>query len=89
VFFCGVPTLRAATTDLGHLAQEWHALGKRLLVAAASPDYVRRHAPGATVVAHYVVADDHEPERVFERASKHYKPVPLEVWLLEIPPGGK
>jgi len=87
VFFCGIPTARSPATDLTHLARAWHALGKRLLVAAASPDYVRQHAPGATVVAHYLVGDDHEPERVFERASQHYKPVPLEVWLLEIPPG--
>ena len=75
------------TLNLRTLADAWRRLDRRLLVATAHPDAVRRAAPGATTtLAHVVIADDREPERVFDRRPRRYGPRPFEVWLLEITP---
>jgi hypothetical protein len=87
--FCGVPTARSATVDLVKLAQQWRTFGRSLFVATDSPAVVQQRAPGSKVVGHWVIRDDHEPEKAFERSPRRSKPVPLEVWLLEIPAGGK
>jgi hypothetical protein len=83
--FCGVPVGAATGIDLVQLARQWSGLGKRLLVAVTVPDPVLRGAPGATVVGHYVISDDDDPEKVFERAPRRFAPNPREIWLIEIP----
>ena len=83
--FCGVPVGAATGIDLVQLARQWSGLGKRLLVAVAVPDPVLRGAPGATVVGHYVISDDDDPEKVFERAPRRFAPNPRDIWLIEIP----
>lgn len=83
--FCGVPTAKSSTTDIPALARKWKDAGRRLVVLTAAPDAVRRRAPGATVVGHHVVADDHEPEKVFDRAPRRYKAAPTEIWVLTVP----
>jgi hypothetical protein len=84
--FCGVPTASANGIDLVSTANEWHAAGRRFLVAAAAPDPVLRRAPGAKIVAHFVVSDDADPERRYERSARRFAPRPVEIWLFEIPP---
>lgn len=86
--FCGVPVAKSSTVDVLQLARDWRALGRRLLVATAVPDVVLRRAPGATIVGHEVISDDDDPERVFDRAPRRFKPIPVEIWLLRIPVNG-
>ena len=42
--------------------------------------------PGARSSVTIVVSDDADPERVYERAPRRFVPVPVEIWLIEIPP---
>jgi hypothetical protein len=49
------------------------------------PDQVLSTAPGSTIAGHDVVSDDDEPERVFDRAPRRFKPIPVDIWLLEVP----
>ena len=44
-----------------------------------------KNAPGATIIGHERVAGDADPERVLDRAPRRFKPVPIEIWLLQIP----
>lgn len=83
--FCGVPTASSNSVDLPQLARQWHAAGKRLLVATAVPRTVLDRAPGSTIVGHFVISDDDEPERVFDRAPGRFDPNPTEIWLLQVP----
>jgi hypothetical protein len=83
--FCGVPVGRATAVDLPLLARQWNERGRRLLVATAVPDAVQRNAPGAKIVGHELIAGDEDPERVFDRAPRRFKPIPIEIWLLQIP----
>jgi hypothetical protein len=83
--FCGVPVGLGTNVDLSLLARQWHDLGRRLLVATAVPDTVMQKAPGATIIGHERVAGDAEPERVFDRAPRRYKAIPVEIWLLQVP----
>jgi hypothetical protein len=83
--FCGVPVGRSSAVDVVHVARQWHELGRRLIVATAAPDLVRQRAPNGTIVGHLVISDDDDPERVFERAPRRFKPSPREIWLFEIP----
>lgn len=84
--FCGVPVGYSSTVDMQHLADQWHALGRRLFVATAAPETVRHVVPAARIVGHDVIADDHDPEKSFNRAPKHSAPSPADIWILEIPP---
>jgi hypothetical protein len=86
--FCGVPVAKSSTVEMLELARDWKVLGRRLLVATAVPDVVLSRAPGATIVGHEVIADDDDPEKVFDRAPRRFKPVPVEIWLLRIPANG-
>jgi hypothetical protein len=83
--FCGVPTAKSSPTDLPAIARKWKNAGRRLYVLTAVPDAVRQRAPGATVVGHHVVADDHEPERAFDRSPRRFIAGPTEIWVLSIP----
>lgn len=83
--FCGVPTAKSTTVDLQEVSREWQQAGRRLIVATAVPDAVIRKVPGAAIVGHYVVSDDDDPQRVFDRAPRHFRPIPTEIWLLQIP----
>jgi hypothetical protein len=83
--FCGVATGRSRGVDLPKLARDWHALGKRLVVATSAPAGVQKAAPGSTIIGHVVISDDDEPERVFEQPSRKSAPVPVQVWLLVVP----
>ncbi len=83
--FCGIPVGSANTVDLPALARQWHALGRRLFVATVVPSQVLSTAPGSTIAGHEVVSDDDEPERVFDRAPRRFKPIPVDIWLLEVP----
>jgi hypothetical protein len=88
--FCGVPTANSYSVDFPQLARQWHDVGRRLLVATAVPRAVLDRAPGAAIVGHYVISDDDDPERVFDRAPKRFQPNPTEIWLLQIPaPAGQ
>jgi hypothetical protein len=84
--FCGVPIAKGSPTDLPQLAQAWEAAGRRLVVVTASTAEVQSRAPKATIVGHYLISDDDDPERVFDRAPKRNRPVPVEIWLLVVPP---
>jgi hypothetical protein len=86
--FCGLPVAKSSTVDMVELARDWRALGRRLLVATAVPDVVLSRVPGATIVGHEVISDDDEPERVFDRAPRRNKAIPVEIWLLQMPANG-
>jgi hypothetical protein len=83
--FCGVPVATSGSVDLEQLAQQWHGLGRRLLVVTQVPKTVVSNAPGAAVVAHYVIADDYDPEKIYDRAPRRFAASRTELWLLEIP----
>jgi hypothetical protein len=83
--FCGVPTSKSSTVDLTTLARAWRADGRRLVVLTAAPQAVRRNAPGATILGYHLVADDAEPERVFDRAPRRFKPAPTKIWVMSVP----
>ncbi len=87
--FCGLPVAKSSAVDMLELARDWKALGRRLLVATAVPDVVLSRAPGASIVGHEVISDDDEPERVFDRAPRRFRPNPVEIWLLQIPANGR
>ena len=63
-------------------------VGPRAAFATAVPDVVLKRAPGATIVGHEVISDDDEPERVFDRAPRRNKAIPVEIWLLQVPANG-
>jgi hypothetical protein len=83
--FCGVPTSKSSTVDLTALARAWKADGRRLIVLTAAPQAVRRNAPDASIIGHHVIADDAEPERVFDRAPRRFKAAPTEIWVMSVP----
>jgi hypothetical protein len=83
--FCGVPAGKATGVDLPLLARQWRERGRRLMVATAVPETVLKAAPGSTVVGHERVAGDAEPERVFDRRPRRFKPIPVDIWLIRIP----
>lgn len=83
--FCGVPTAHSNSVDLPQLARQWRAAGRRLLVATAVPRTVLDRAPGSTIVGNFVISDDDEPERVFDRAPGRFAPNPTEIWLVQVP----
>jgi FtsH-binding integral membrane protein len=83
--FCGVPSVEAADVDLADEAHQWHALGRRFLVVTAVPDQVMAVVPNARVIGHHVIADDDDPERVYERAPGRFYPRPVEFSVVEIP----
>lgn len=83
--FCGVPVANSSAVDLPVLARQWREFGRRLVVVTSVPRTVSDQAPGATVVGHYVVSDDDDPEKVYDRAPRRYAPSRFEIWLLQIP----
>ena len=84
--YCGIPTATAASIDLRPTARKWHELGRRFLVATVDPGSILKLVPEGKIVGRYVVSDDADPERVFERAPRRFAPVPMVIWLIEIPP---
>ena len=84
--FCGIPTANAPGIDLLQTAREWHDAGRRFLVATVAPRAILNVVTGSKVVGHYLVSDDADPERVYERAPRRFSPVPVDIWILEIPP---
>ncbi len=87
--FCGMPvgTSDSASdaVDLHQLALQWHASGRRLLVAAPATRIVTSRVPAAVLVGHFLIADEDEPERVFDQAPGRHRARPFEFWLYEIP----
>jgi hypothetical protein len=83
--FCGVPVANSSTVDVSALARQWHALGRRLLVVTSAPATISKNAPGANLVGHYVIADDADPEKIYDRAPRRFVASRTELWVLEIP----
>ena len=88
--FCGVPTASASGSICSSLRAQWHEVRTPVpRVATVLPDAVMKKAPGSSVVGHFVVSDDADPERVYERAPRRFDPVPVDIWLIEVPPNPK
>jgi hypothetical protein len=88
--FCGVPAasvLELKDPPLNSYAREWKSHGRRLFAASANPELVLAAAPDARIVAHLLTKASFDPERSTSGPPDAYAPVPVEIWLLEIPPG--
>lgn len=86
--FCGVPVAalnRATDPNVGEYASEWRRDGRTLYLAAASPELATGLAPGARPVAHVIVDDRFDPARTLTSRPRGYQPVPIEIWLYEVP----
>jgi hypothetical protein len=84
--FCGIPTASTTGIDLLQTARQWHDAGRRLLVATVAPSAILKSALGSKVVGHFLVSDDADPEHVYERAPRRFSPIPVDIWLIEVPP---
>jgi hypothetical protein len=87
--FCGIPVAgirRARTGPMGAVAAAFKARGRQLYVATAHETSPLASMPDAAVVAHMVIADRREPERVLGRPTRKYEPRPMQVWLYRIDP---
>ena len=86
--FCGVPVANSGSIDLRQLSRQWQALGRRLLVVTPLPQTVVTSAPGARVVARYRIADDADPEKVYDRVPRRFVAGSTELFVLEVSPTG-
>jgi Dolichyl-phosphate-mannose-protein mannosyltransferase len=85
--FCGIPSVgikKQTTIPLEPYAAAWKASGRQLYVATANRRSKLALKDNAVEVAHVVIADRREPERVLGRRVTGYGPRPMEVWLYRI-----
>jgi hypothetical protein len=84
--FCGVDA-SGVKDDIAipkPVLDRFRAFHKKVYIAAAYPLEGLHAEAGATLVAHLVVADAHEPERALGRKARAYSPRPVEVFLYRI-----
>ncbi len=84
--FCGVDAsgIKDNIAIPKPVLDRFRAFHKQVYIAAAYPLEGLHLEAGATLVAHFVVADAHEPERALGRKARTYSPRRVEVFLYRI-----
>ena len=87
--FCGVPVAAPRNykvLDLGALSAQWHALGRQLFVATATPDAVRAADPSVVPVLTATIGDQDNPEKVFDHHPVRKNPSRRDIFVFRVPP---